>query len=337
MSRLNGIDTATFDAVVIGGPGAARRVRRAPRERRLRLRHVVEVVQADPRRAALPRALRHPARAGVASREEDARAAGAAPRAPAALPRPRVSRLEARAHHGAHRHVALRSPDAGQGEGALPLGPLGGRARARALDPGPGPSRRRLLFRRPAALPRAALPRERALGIPPRRARPQLLRGGGGHARGRRHRRRARAGPPDRPGARGARARHRQLRRALGGPAAGAGGRPGRGQEGAEDDQGHPLHAAADDGPRRLPLDGRRPHDLRDPVARVFDDRHDGHRLRRRPGSSLGHARRGRVSAGGGSPGAARPARGLRPGCLHVRGGEAAGLRGGRVRLQGLP
>ena len=65
-----------------------------------------------------------------------------------------------------------------------------------------------------------------------------------------------------------------------------------RGPAGAEDDQGHPLHAAAHDGPGRLPLDRRRPHDLRDPVAGVLHGRHDGHRFRRRPGPPVGHARR---------------------------------------------
>ena len=64
--------------------------------------------------------------------------------------------------------------------------------------------------------------------------------------------------------------------------------------------QGHPLPAPAHDRPRGLPLDPRRPDDLRHPVARVLAGRHHRHRLRRRSRPPVGDPGRGDLPAGDG-------------------------------------
>ena len=156
-------------------PRAARRLGGALRKGRLRLGHHVQVLEAHPRGPAVPRAIRLASRARVPAREEDARAPGASPRAPAAVPRPHLSRVQARAHHGADRDVALRPAHARQGGRPVPGDAPGRGAVARADDPPRGSARGGLLHGRPPAVPRAALPRERPVRDPPRRARPQLL------------------------------------------------------------------------------------------------------------------------------------------------------------------
>ncbi len=54
-----------------------------------------------------------------------------------------------------------------------------------------------------------------------------------------------------------------------------------RGPQILQADEGHPLSPAATHRPRHLPLDRRRPHDLRHPVARVLAGRRDRHRFQR--------------------------------------------------------
>ena len=191
-----------------------------------------------------------------------------------------------------------------------------------------------LLLRRSAALPGAPLSRERALGGAPRRPRPQLLPGRGDRPRGARgldgvHVRDLLSGQVRR-----SRAPIVQLRGAVGRRAARARGGGRAEPAAAAHDEGHPLPAAAHDRPRRLPLDPRRPDDLRHPVARVLAGRHDRHRLRRRPGPPVGDPRRGGLPARRGGQGAAGPARHLRERGLHLRRGAAALLRAGPLRLR---
>ena len=157
----------------------------------------------------------------------------------------------------------------GKNTRALPRAAARGRARDGAERAGRGPARGRLLLRRPAALPGAPLPRERALGGAPRGAGPQLLPGRGVHPGRPRARRRAGARSPLRTGAGGQGARHRELRGAVGGPPARARGRGRPEPAAAPHHQGHPLPPAAHDRPRGVPLHPRRADDLRHPVARA--------------------------------------------------------------------
>ena len=141
---------------------------------------------------------------------------------PLPVPGAGLPRRLARPHQGAPRHVALRPAHPGQEHASATAccGPSG-RARDGAERAGGGPARGRLLLRRPAALPGAPLPRERALGGAPRRAGPQLLPGRGVHPGRARPRRRAGARSPLGPGAGGQGAHHRELRGAVGGPGCG--------------------------------------------------------------------------------------------------------------------
>ena len=148
---------------------------------------------------------------------------------------------------------------------------------------GRGPARGRLLLRRPAALPRAPLPRERALGGAPRGADPQLLPGRGDHP----GRARASTGVrvrdllSDQVRRSGAR-RRRQRDGALGGPAARARGRGRPSPRMLRTTKGiHCLLPRITD--RAIYLSTRRrADDLRHPVARLLAGRHHRHRLRRR-------------------------------------------------------
>src|SRR5262249_56753502 len=125
---------------------------------------------ADHGAAPLSRAVRLGARARVAAREEDARAPRPPPGAPAAVPGAGLPRVATGPHPGAHRAGPLRPPHSRQGHRALSRDAAARGALARAGDrarPTPG---RRVLLRRSAAPARAAVPRERAVGDPPRRA-----------------------------------------------------------------------------------------------------------------------------------------------------------------------
>ena len=185
--------------------------------------------------------------------------------------------------------------------------------RARADAPPGGAPGRRLLLRRPPALPGAPLPRERALGPPGRGARAELRPGGGVPPTARRRldgarpgsRRRRRRGRP-RTGA-------RQRGRALGRPDP----RPGRGRgpRGADrpHHEGRPRAPPAHHRARGLPRHRRRPAGLRDPLAGVLAGRHDRHRLHRQPGSGMGDPggrpvpARGRAPPARRTPGSPRP------------------------------
>ena len=244
----------------------------------------VALLQAHPRRPALPRAVRLRARARVAPRARDARATGASPRAAAAVPGADLRRLLARPHQGPHRPQALRLAHAGPDRERYRVLKA---VDALSLEPGirrRGSARRRLLLRRSAALPGAALPRERAVGVPPRRARVQLRAGGGGRARRGGHaQRRARARSAHGPVATLGAAGHRQRDRPLGGRAARAGRRaPSAARAILRRTKG--IHCLL---PRLTDRaiyhsTARRPDDLRDPVARVLAGGHDRHRFRRR-------------------------------------------------------
>ena len=195
---------------------------------------------------------------------------------------------------GAARAPALRPPDAGQADAALRDDERRPGAGARADAPPGGPPGRRLLLRRPAALPGAPLPRERAVGPPRRGARAQLRPGRGVQ--------------PARPTAAG--------RCACGISSAGTsrsstGGcsstRPGPGWTGSArgpgvEDRGERILRTTKGIHLLLPrlteraiylATERRPDGLRDPLARVLAGRHHRHRLRRQPRPGLGdHARR---------------------------------------------
>ena len=112
------VSSPAYDLVVIGGgitgAGIARDAAlrglqgRAVREGRLRVGHVVEVEQADPRRPALPRARRDRARVRVGLRAPRADARRAAPGAAAAVPDPDLQGRAARARDHERRPVDLR-------------------------------------------------------------------------------------------------------------------------------------------------------------------------------------------------------------------------------------
>ena len=190
----------------MAGAGAARdlalrgAVGGAGREGRLRLGHHRPLLEADPRRPALPRAVRLRSRARVADRARAPGAAGAAPGATAAVPGADLPRVVARAHQGPHRPDALRLADAGPRPRALP------RAARRSTRSASSPASAPRICAAPATTsttcslyPGAALPGERAVGLPSRRARVQLRPGRGGAARRRRPAdRRPRARPPQR-------------------------------------------------------------------------------------------------------------------------------------------
>ena len=185
---------------------AARRIGRALREGRLRLRHLVEVLQADPRRAPLPRA--GATSSWCASRCARRRRSSASPRTWCARCRS-WCRSTAASSRGLIKvrigHVALRPAHPGKRSRALPRAAARGRARARAARAGRGPAGAGYYFDDLPALPGAPLPGERALSAARHGARVlNYCRGRGGRSRGARGaRRRARARPPHGPGARG--------------------------------------------------------------------------------------------------------------------------------------
>src|SRR5207245_6760784 len=109
----------------------------------------------------------------------DAPPPGAAPGTAAAVPGADLPGVLAEPHQGPHRAEALRLAGAGAEPRAIPGAAPDRHALARAGDPGGRPPRRRLLFRRPARLPRATLPRKRSLGLPSGRAGLQLRAGRG--------------------------------------------------------------------------------------------------------------------------------------------------------------
>src|SRR5438128_3437416 len=88
--------------------GAARGVGRAGREGRLRLGDDLPVFEADPRRPALPGAVRLRAGARIAPRARDAPAPGPASGAAAAVPGADLPRFVAEPDQGSHRPEALR-------------------------------------------------------------------------------------------------------------------------------------------------------------------------------------------------------------------------------------
>ena len=187
--NLARLGVGTFDVLVVGGgitgagvaldaavPRPAHRPRRA---RRLRLRHVVEVVQARPRRAALPPERRRPPRLRGAARAPAPAAQRPAPGEGPAVPHPGVHRQGR--HHpqaGGPRarlgHVDVR-PDR---RPAHRQGPPPAQGRG-----GPGPHAD---ARRPPGL---GLP---LLRRPDRRRPPDAHAGADGSARLRRHRRQPR-------------------------------------------------------------------------------------------------------------------------------------------------
>src|SRR5262249_9214747 len=122
------------------------------------------------------RAVRLRARPRITARARDARTAGPTPGQAAAFPGAGLPRVVAQSHQGAPGPPTLRLADAGARSRALPGAQTGGRTEPRACAARPRPAWRRVLFRRPAALSGAALPGERALGEPSRRARLQLRR-----------------------------------------------------------------------------------------------------------------------------------------------------------------
>ena len=319
-------------------PGPARRVGGAGREAGLRVRHVLQVVQADPRRAALPRAGRHRPRAGVASREDAPRAARPAPgaaRCPSwcrctgagtAASSPCASACGSttcsRRARATERFRVLRRPDTLSLEPALR--PDGLRGAGYYFDD-------LLLFPERMCL-------ENVLSAVRHGARAvnyceveEIVRGAEGFEGVR-----VRDLLTDRLHSR-ARPDHRQRRRAVGGPDPRAGRPPRRRPPPRPHHQGHPLPAAADHRARRLPVRRRRAHDLRHPVARVLAGRHHRHGLRRGSRPAVGDPSRGRLPPDRGAPGPGRPASGPRPRGLHLCRRAPALVRGGHLRLPGLP
>ena len=229
-SRLAGSTDARYDVVVIGGgmagagvgarPRPARRLRRALRQGRLRLRHLVAVLQAHPRRPALPRAGRLRARARVA-RASGGRCERLAPHLVRPLPFlvPIYRGRLARAHQGAPRHVALRPAHARRRDRERyrvlrPVDALSLEPNIRAEDlRGAG-----YYFDDLLALPGAPVPGERALRRRvTARASSTTARWRSSCADARGLDRRAGARPPHGPGARSGAPHRRQRDGALGG------------------------------------------------------------------------------------------------------------------------
>ena len=328
-------------------PGAARRVGRAGREGRFRLRHHLALLQAHPRRAALPRAVRFRPRARVAPRARD----GSGGWPPISCGRCRSwCRSIADSSRGVIKVriglAALRLAHARAHRERYRVLTRGGRA-----QPGARPSRPRICaapattsttccsIRNGCAWRTCCRPcrhgarafnyaqveevRRDAAGKPNGVRVRDLLTGSVATLRARV------IVNATGPWVDELRALARVSDRGLAHPAP---------------HQGHSLRAAAPDRPRDLSIDARRPDDLRDPVARVLAGGHDRHRLRgrrRRSRSAPRHPRRGRLPARRGAAGrcrirASRRARSSTPtpGCGRSRSKKASASRTCRGRTR---
>ncbi len=311
--------------------------RRAPR---LRRRHVVALVEDDPRRHPLPAAVRDPARLPVAARAP----ADAGQRAP---PRPHAALRDGDLHERrddppvpgpVHDHRALvlrrhrRRQDRGQAQAARsgrddPLDAVARPGAHRQQLPVPRRPGRRRPARADDRPHRRARPRRRRRQPRPRRRAAQ-----GRRRRHRRRHRRRRRRPHDRRPGPGRRQRRRRLDRRR---------RLARRRH-------HRRHAARPRGPhRRAPVDPaqrlRRDHvgarqagvGVRGALGGAHVHRHDRHGLRRRPRPPVLHRRR--------RPPAARRAqrldhrRGHAGGRRRDVGRVAAAAADGRRRQDGRP
>src|SRR5262249_22695236 len=149
---------------------------------RLRVGHDVPLVEADPRWAPLPRALRVRPGPGVLARARDPGPPGPPARPPAALPGSGPRRRGPEPRQGAEPTPALRLPHPREAHRALPDHEPGGGAGPGADAPSRRSGRGRILRGRPAALAGAPVPGERARRPAGRRPRPQLRAGRGAAA-----------------------------------------------------------------------------------------------------------------------------------------------------------